>query len=215
MARGCSNGLSEHPPLSAVAVHHSPIRNPHEPAYFLRQSATAATASLSIPYFVPSHVLAAPGRRGANDRVKVGFIGCGGRGRHLMSAENLKDHADIIAVADCFAPRMDEAAKIVPGSQRWAKYQDYRKMLEKEKLDAVFVPTTTHARALAVINAMQAGCDVNAREAGRLTIAEGGSWSRPPSSTTRCSRWAPQRTMPSNVSATDGPGRRRAARSLR
>lgn len=140
---------------------------------FLRQSAAASAASFAIPYFVPSHVLAAPGRRGANDRLKVAFIGCGGRGRHLMNGENLKDHADIVAVSDCFAPRMDEAAKISPGSERWAKYQDFRKLLEKEKLDAVFIPTTTHARALAAIMAMQAGCDVYAEKPVALTIAEG------------------------------------------
>ena len=44
-------------------------------------------------------------------------------------------------------------------------YQHYREMLEKEKLDAVFVETTTHARVLACIHVLQAGCDVYCREA--------------------------------------------------
>ncbi|HON66865.1 MAG TPA: Gfo/Idh/MocA family oxidoreductase, partial [Phycisphaerae bacterium] len=120
---------------------------------FLRNSAAVTAAGFAAPYFVPSHVLAAPGRRGANDRLKVAFIGCGGRARHLMTGENLKDHADIVAVADCELERMDGAAKLVPGSENWARYQDYRKLLEKEKIDAVFVATTTHARALICIHA--------------------------------------------------------------
>lgn len=140
---------------------------------FLQHSTAVAATGLAAPYFVPSHVLAAPGRRGANDRLKVGFIGCGGRGRHLMNAENLKDHADIVAVTDCYLAQIDGAAKVSPGSERWAGYQDYREMLEKEKLDAVFVPTTTHARALICIHAMQAGCDVYAEKPVALTIAEG------------------------------------------
>ena len=37
-------------------------------------------------------------------------------------------------------------------------------MLEKEKLDAVFVETTTHARVLACIHVLQAGCDVYAEK---------------------------------------------------
>jgi len=142
---------------------------------FLRKTVTAAAAGISFPYVVPSRVLAAAGRRGANDRFKVGFIGCGGRAGQLMTTEKLADHADIVAVADCFLPRVDERAKAVPGGDKWNKYQDYRKMLEKEKLDAVFVPTTTHARVLACIEAMQAGCDVYAEKPFALTIAEGRS----------------------------------------
>ncbi len=142
---------------------------------FLRKSAAATAAGLSAPYLIPSHVLAGPGRRGANDKIRVGFIGVGGRARQLMNGERLSDHADIIAVADCFLTRLDEAAKVVPGSEKWKRYNDYRRMLEKEKLDAVFVPTTTHARALICINAMQAGLDVYAEKPISLTVAEGQS----------------------------------------
>lgn len=142
---------------------------------FLRKTAAAAAAGVSFPYCVPRHVLAAPGKPGANDRFKVGFIGCGGRAHALMNTERLSDHADIVAVADCFLTRIDERAKATPGADKWVRYQDYRKMLEKEKLDAVFVPTTTHARVLACITAMEAGCDVYAEKPFALTIAEGRS----------------------------------------
>lgn len=136
---------------------------------FLKRSA----AGLAAPYFVPGHVFGGPDRPGANERIRVGFIGVGGRARQLMSHEKLSDHADIVAVADCFLPRIDEAAQMVPGAEKWHRYQDYRKMLEKEKLDAVFLPTTTHARALIAIHAMQAGLDVYAEKPIALTIAEG------------------------------------------
>jgi predicted dehydrogenase len=139
---------------------------------FLRRG-TAAAAAFSIPYYVPSRVLAAPDRPGANDRFRVGFIGAGGRARQLMTHEKLDTHADIVAVADCFLPRIDEAAKITPGSEKWKRYQNYQDMLEKEKLDAVFVPTPTHARALICIHAMQAGLDVYAEKPIALTVQEG------------------------------------------
>ena len=61
----------------------------------------------------------------------------------------------------------------MPDGDRWKKYQYYREMLEKEKLDAVFVETTTHARVLACIHAMQAGFNVYAEKPQSLTIAEG------------------------------------------
>ncbi len=140
---------------------------------FIHRSAAVAAAGFAARYAVPSHLLAAPGRSGANDRLRVGFIGAGGRGRHLMKHEGLQNHGDIVAVADCFLPRIDEAAKVISGGDKWKRYQDYRIMLEKEKLDVVFVPTTTHARALICIHAMQAGLDVYAEKPLTLTIAEG------------------------------------------
>lgn len=139
---------------------------------FLKQTA-AATAGAWFPYFVPARVLGAPGRTGANDRLRIGFIGTGGRARGLMMHEGIGNHGDIVAVADCFLSRIDDAAKIIPGSERWKRYQNYREMLDKEKLDAVFVATTTHARALIVIHAMQAGLDVYAEKPLTLTVQEG------------------------------------------
>ncbi|GMV96051.1 MAG: Gfo/Idh/MocA family oxidoreductase [Phycisphaerae bacterium] len=132
-----------------------------------------AAAGFSIPYWVPSGVLARPGRLGANDRIQVGFVGCGGRARQLMTTEKLSDQADLVALADCYRPRCDERARELPDGDKVRKYGQYRELFEKEKLDAVFVPTTTHARALICIHAMQAGLDVYAEKPLTLTIAEG------------------------------------------
>jgi predicted dehydrogenase len=138
---------------------------------FLRCSALTA-AAVSLPTLVPSSALAAAGRVGANDRIRVGFIGLGGRARWILTKEALPG-AEVIAVSDCFLPRCEEAAKAIPGGERWHKYQDYRDMLEREKLDAVFAITTTHARVLAMIHAMQVGCDIYGEKPISLTIAEG------------------------------------------
>ena len=116
---------------------------------FLRRSAFAATAT-TLPLFLPSGVLARPGRPGPNDRIQVGFIGLGGRARWILKDEALPG-AQVVAAADCFLKKCDEASKLMPDGDKWKKYQQYREMLEKEKLDAVFVETTTHARVLACI----------------------------------------------------------------
>jgi predicted dehydrogenase len=138
---------------------------------FLRRSAATA-ALLSFPNLVERHIFAAAGQPGANDRLKIGFIGLGGRARWILTKESLPG-ADVVAVADCDTARCDAAAKQVAGGDKWKKYQQYRQMLEKEKLDAVFVETTTHARVLACIQAMQAGCDVYGEKPLTLTIGEG------------------------------------------
>ena len=54
-----------------------------------------------------------------------------------------------------------------------AAYEDFRNMIETEKLDGVMIETTTHARAWITILAMQAGMDVYIEKPMALTIAEG------------------------------------------
>jgi len=138
---------------------------------FLRRSALTAGA-LSLPLWTGCRTTSSRGQPGPNDRIQVGFIGLGGRGRWILKDEALPG-AEVVAVADCFLPRLDEAAKQVPGGERWKKYQHYQEMLEKEKLDAVFVETTCHARVLICLHALQAGCDVYGEKPITLTVAEG------------------------------------------
>jgi hypothetical protein len=132
------------------------------------------------PMIVPSRVFGQAGRPGANDRITVGLIGFGGRARFLMQyIGNEVPEAELVAVADCYLPRTmgiepgDKPTPLSAQSDRWTKYQSYQQMFDKEKLDAVFIETTTHARVLAAIHAMQAGLDVYAEKPVALTIAEG------------------------------------------
>ncbi len=135
---------------------------------FLRRS-TITAAALTTPFWMGRSLAGQPG---PNDRIQVGFIGVGGRARWILTKESLPG-AELVSVADCFLPRCDQAAKQIPGGDKWRKYQSYQKMLEKEKLDAVFVETTCHARVLACIHALQAGCDVYGEKPLTLTVAEG------------------------------------------
>jgi predicted dehydrogenase len=85
---------------------------------------------------------------------------------------------------------------------RLVKYQDYRRMFEKEKLDAVFVETTTHARVLVAIHALQAGLDVYAEKPLTLTVAEGRTLVRAVRKYKRVlTTGTQQRSMPRNIYA--------------
>lgn len=131
---------------------------------FLR-TASAASAAAVLPARAFSQVV------GANDRIRVGFIGVGGRARWLLGYN--MPGTEIVAVADCYLPRCFEAVKVRPDAEKWTKYQDYRHMLDREKLDAVFVETTTHARVLIAMTALERGLDVYAEKPLTLTVAEG------------------------------------------
>lgn len=120
----------------------------------------------AFPYVAASTVL------GANDRLDIGFIGLGGRAQWLIRNEDF-GAARITAISDIWAQRLGDAAKLHPHGSQWAQYDDYRRMFDREKLDAVFVETTTHARVLVCMHALQAGLDVYAEKPLTLTVQEG------------------------------------------
>ena len=131
-----------------------------------RNFVRSAAAAAALPCVASSTVL------GANNRLRLGFIGAGGRASWLIRHEEFPE-ADIVAVADCAPEAVEQVTKIKPSGERWKKYHDYRRMLDAEKLDGVFVETTTHARVLIMIHALQAGVDVYGEKPLTLTIAEG------------------------------------------
>ncbi len=129
----------------------------------------SAATGIALPYLVPSGVLAAPGRPGANDRVVIGFIGTGGRARQLM--DHVPAGGRIVAICDCNQQRCVETLK--KKGTNWKTYQYHEEMLDKENLDAVVVATPDHGRVLPCIHACQAGLDIYAEKPLTLTIREG------------------------------------------
>ncbi len=136
---------------------------------FMVRTASLAAAGLATPYLIPTGVLAAPHKPGANERFTIGVIGVGGRARLLI--DQLPARGQIASVADCFVKRCHEAAKTKRA--KWRIHQDYRKLLDEKDLDAVLVPTTDHGRVLACIHACQAGKDIYAEKPLTVTIREG------------------------------------------
>ena len=131
-----------------------------------RRSFLQTSAAVAAPYIIPSGVLAAKGRPGANDRIGVGYIGAGRRAGGLY---RLPKEAQMVAVADVDISRAKRAA----GRAKAKTYQDYRKMLEQKDVDAVVVSTPDHWHALPCIHACQAGKDAYCEKPMTLTIREG------------------------------------------
>jgi predicted dehydrogenase len=121
--------------------------------------------------FLGAGAAAAVSRRvlGANDRIRVGVIGVGNRSGLLI--DQLPEEAEIVAVADCYRKRCEEAA--AKRQAKWRVYPDYRRLLDDKDIDGVIVGTPDHARVLPCIHACQAGKDVYAEKPLTLYIAEG------------------------------------------
>lgn len=129
---------------------------------FLQRLGLGAGAA-AFPTILPRRVW------GANDRIQVGLIGTGNRGNLLL--DQLPAPGQIVAVADCFLTRAEEAK-----SRRrttWDVYQDYRKILDRKDIDAVVVSTPDHDRVRVAIHACEAGKDIYAEKPLTLYIGEG------------------------------------------
>jgi predicted dehydrogenase len=137
---------------------------------FLGASAAAlAAGAVGAPFIVSSSTKSARGQTSANERIRVGAIGVGGRGTLLL--EQLPESAEIVALCDCNLPRAEAFKAKKNGS--WPVYQDYRKVLDRKDIDAVIVATGEFQRVLPCIHACQAGKDIYAEKPLTLYISEG------------------------------------------
>jgi len=108
---------------------------------------------------------------GANDRIRIGVIGTGGRARGLM--RNLKDlpGQQIVAVSDVYEPRMMEAAEI-PATKA-AAVADYRRILDDKEIDAVLIGAPDHWHKTMTLEALAAGKDIYVEKPVSHALEEG------------------------------------------
>jgi predicted dehydrogenase len=94
---------------------------------------------------------------GANNRLRVGIIGCGGlaQGAHLPSLMRMKetDNVEIVAVCDVYQKRLDQAATTTGA----APVKDYRAILDRKDIDYVAIVTPEHWHARMTLDAADAG----------------------------------------------------------
>jgi predicted dehydrogenase len=115
--------------------------------------------------------LAAATAQGANDRIRVGVIGTGGRARGLMTLLKRLPGNEMVAVCDVYEPRMLQAAEIVGTAA--AKVADYRRILDDRSIDAVVIGTPDHWHKQITLDAVAAGKDVYVEKPMSHTIEEG------------------------------------------
>lgn len=147
----------------------------------LRCSAVSVAAFAAGTGFRTAPASAAP--IGANDRIRVGVIGTGVRGKFLIG--NLPESARVVSICDCATSRMadtlnpqKEFAEVLAGfrntqAAKCSTHQDYRRMLDREQLDAVIIATPDHHHASAAMLALDAGLDVYLEKPLTVTIREG------------------------------------------
>jgi len=114
-------------------------------------------------------VLRTRGVLGANERINVGIIGCGGRGSADWQRFLKQPDVNPVAACDVYGPFL---AKLTEGTPV-APLKDFRRLLDRKDIDAVIVATPDHWHALHAVMACEAGKDVYCEKPLSLTVREG------------------------------------------
>jgi predicted dehydrogenase len=108
---------------------------------------------------------------GANDRIRLGFIGLGNRGDQVLDAFLEHKDCEVVSICDIWAPYLEFAAKKIGSEPK--RCHDYRQILEQKDVQAVVINTPDHWHALQTIHACEAGKDVYVEKPLSLTVVEG------------------------------------------
>ncbi|MDB5296191.1 MAG: putative dehydrogenase [Phycisphaerales bacterium] len=104
------------------------------------------------------------------DKVRLGIIGVAGRAtENLNEEDNAIASQEIVAICDVDANNLGKVGERFPGA---AKYADFRKLLERNDLDAVVVSTADHCHAPATLIALATGKHVYCEKPLAHTVEE-------------------------------------------
>ena len=147
---------------------------------FMRQvgavAAAGAVASASDAAAARQAPLPARGRViGANDRINVGFVGCGGRmNTHIRRVmERNKERGDVQAVAvnDIWDKRKQRAREATGVDER-SVYHDYRELCARPDVDVVVIASPDHWHHAQAMEALRNGKDVYLEKPMTYTVDE-------------------------------------------
>ena len=127
---------------------------------FIKQTVIGSTAFVAYPHAKLF---------GANDRVRVGMIGVGGRGQELLKQILQVPNAQLVAIADIYSRRRDEAKQMAPGIQT---LDDHRRLLDRSDIDAVIVASPLHIHARHFLDTLSAGKDLYCEKTMTWSISE-------------------------------------------
>lgn len=134
---------------------------------FVRTGAGAAAA-----FVLPAMSWAqAPG---ANNRLRMAIIGCGGMGSHHLGSlmdRRERDKLTITRVCDVYRRRLNNAIKRMEGGSN-SGTMEYREVLDDREVDAVVIATPDHWHTKIAIEAMEAGKDVYCEKPLSLTVEQ-------------------------------------------
>lgn len=107
-----------------------------------------------------------------DEKINIGIIGCGDRGKGIMSVmKDLTNIFNVVAICDVLDFRFAEAKKIMPG-ENIKMYSDYRKLLDDKNVHAVVNATPLHLHYNISSDALKAGKHIYHEKTMAFTVEE-------------------------------------------
>ena len=160
---------------------------------FIKKCAAFTSGAAVFPSIIPASALGKNGVVAPSDRINMGFIGTGNNGINWMLAFLQEKNVQVVAVCDVnkesdgykdntfkgreVARRIVEehyAGLATSGLYKGCDtYEDFRDILRRKDIDAVYNGTPDHWHSIIVIEAAKARKDIYGQKPLSLTIAEG------------------------------------------
>jgi len=132
------------------------------------KSAALFTASFAVPVRVWARA------EGANDDIRVGVVGFGGRGKGHIDAFSKMSGVRLVALCDVDSKILERGVKTLADKGHNVQgFTDVRKMLESREIDVISTATPNHWHSLLTIWACQAGKDVYVEKPVSHNVFEG------------------------------------------
>lgn len=116
---------------------------------------TVAGSAIGLPYMITSSALGNAETAPASERVTIGHIGVGNRGKELLRGFLTCKGCQCVAVADAYKDRMEAAIQM----SKAKAYADFRELLARPDIDAVVIATPDHWHVPIAMAAARAGKD--------------------------------------------------------
>ena len=121
--------------------------------------------------FLLGSAAVAASAQNSQQTVGTGMIGVGNRGSYLLQAALAQPESKILALCDIKPDRLDKAATAARRDNP-ATYADWRKVLERKDVDAVFIATPPDLHSEMAVAALRAGKNVYCEKPIGVTPAQ-------------------------------------------
>jgi predicted dehydrogenase len=138
--------------------------------------------AVGAPYVISKSVGSATGETAASDKIVMGIIGPGMQGKGLLNQFMRYPDTQFVAVCDVSTIRRNSAGDMVERHYARDKksgnykgcglYNDFRKLVARDDIEAVIIAVPDHWHAIPVIEAAKAGMDIYCEKPLSLTINE-------------------------------------------